>query len=349
MKDFKLNITIIVLIMLFMFFISFYILISCEEPAESETLSTDEYETLEVINDETAEKMELFQYEKRGDGYYKTGYTGREKKIILPAEYNSLPVTGLGEKAFYGNSSVEYIELSESISEIGKACFYGSGLKTIILNDKLKTISSGSFASTSISEINIPESVTSIGAYSFGGCGSLKSINLSENILNISDGTFSFCENLISINIDQSNAKYCSEDGVLFDKEKTILSAYPCGKKETIYEIPETVKLIANSAFKGNMNLTEIILNNKIEKIKDSAFRECRSLLQIIIPNSVTEIGLDVFYGCESLTDVYIPDSVIRIKCRFYNSNNVTVHCVPQSAAYEYLSKIINQNIITDY
>jgi len=90
-------------------------------------------------------------------------------------------------------------------------------------------------------------------------------------------------------------AKFNTETGSLFDKEKTTLSAYPCGKKETIYKIPETVKTIGNSAFKGNMNLAEIKLNDKIEKIKDNAFRECRSLLQIIIPDSVTEIGMDVF------------------------------------------------------
>jgi len=90
---------------------------------------------------------------------------------------------------------------------------------------------------------------------------------------------FNYCISLISIDVENGNANYSSVDGVLFDKEKTILFRYPAGKTNSIYVIPNGVTTIENGAFDYS-----------------------GALASVTIPNSVTTIGYYAFYYCQALT-----------------------------------------------
>ena len=98
------------------------------------------------------------------------------------------------------------------------------------------------FAScSSLTSITIPNSVTSIGVGAFLDCSSLTSITIPNSVTSIGEWAFSRCSSLTSINVDANNANYCSIDGVLFSKDKTILIQFPIGNTRSEYIIPNSV------------------------------------------------------------------------------------------------------------
>ena len=101
------------------------------------------------------------------------------------------------------------------------------------------------------------------------------------------------------------------ENQVLFNADKTIIIAYRAD--DELYNIPDSVTSIGNSAFDGCKSLTNINIPDSVTSIGSSAFRGCKSLTSINIPDSVTSIGDSAFSWCESLTNINIPDSVTSI------------------------------------
>ena len=155
--------------------------------------------------------------------------------------------------------------------------------------------------------------VTSIGWRAFRDCSSLTSITIPNSVTSIDDWAFNGCEKLTQINVDTANTVYSSENGVLFNKEKTELIRYPEGKADTSYSIPSSVTSIGYMAVSGCSGLTSITIPDSVTSIGDYAFSGCSGLTSITIPDSVTSIGDYAFSGCSSLTSITIPDSVTSI------------------------------------
>jgi hypothetical protein len=119
---------------------------------------------------------------------------------------------------------------------------YYENITTAIIENGVTSI--GSFAffyCAALTSITIRESVTSIGMMAFSGCIALPSITISSSVTTIGNAAFTACTALTSINVNSENANYSSENGVLFNKNKTILICYPAGKTENDYIVPNTV------------------------------------------------------------------------------------------------------------
>ena len=155
--------------------------------------------------------------------------------------------------------------------------------------------------------------VTSIGWRAFRDCSSLTSITIPNSVTSIDDWAFNGCEKLTQINVDTANTVYSSENGVLFNKEKTELIRYPEGKADTSYSIPSSVTNIGDRAFEYCSSLTSITIPDSVTSIGYMAVSGCSGLTSITIPDSVTSIGDYAFSGCSSLTSITIPDSVTSI------------------------------------
>jgi hypothetical protein len=113
--------------------------------------------------------------------------------------------------------------------------------------------------------------------------------------------------------VEENNQNYCSEDGVLFNKDKTKIIRYPEGKHGSQYVIPNSVTSIGDYAFWMCSSLTSIEIPSSVTSIEDAAFRECSKLTSIEIPSSVTSIEMWTFLDCSSLTSIEIPSSVTSI------------------------------------
>jgi hypothetical protein len=116
------------------------------------------------------------------------------------------------------------------------------------------------------------------------------------------------------------NKEYSTDNGVLYSKDKKTLVAYPSGKTETSFIIPDSVTFIENSAFSGCASLANVTMPDSVTYIGNDAFRSCTSLANVTIPDSVTYIGDNAFRGCTSLSSVTFQGTIPS--SRFYNTSD---------------------------
>ena len=155
--------------------------------------------------------------------------------------------------------------------------------------------------------------VVGIGDYAFAGCAGLTSVTISNSVTSIGYYAFSDCRALTSIVADADNTVYSSQNGVLYNKDKTVLIQYPCGKSGG-FTIPDSVTSIGGKAFAGCNTLASVTIPDSVISIGNGAFYSCFGLTSVTIGSGVTSIGYPAFYDCSSLTSVTIPDSVTSIE-----------------------------------
>lgn len=211
----------------------------------------------------------------------------------------TLTISGTGEMYNYeydespwgNNYIIKKVVIKSGVTSVGNYAFDGDvNLTNITFPNTLKNIGFSAFKSSRVISVNIPSSVTSI------------------------DSTaFILCFELENIYVDEKNAQYCSEDGVLFDKEKTTLITYPAGKTDKIYRVPNGVTKIGYCGFIRCHRLNRVILPHGITSIGMEAFSSCTNLTTINIPDGVTNIEFHTFWDCGDLTSIAIPNSVTSI------------------------------------
>ena len=242
-------------------------------------------------------------------------------------------VTKIGKRTFYSCSSLTSVSIPDAVTEIGEWAFSEcSSLTSVNIPNAVTQIETGVFcACSSLTSINIPDAVTQIGESAFLKCSSLTSINIPDAVTQIEISAFEDCSSLSEIVVGNGNSNYSSEDGVLFNINKTELIKCPGGKKGE-YSIPTSVNEICDSAFSTCAKLTSVYIPNSVTEIGQSAFEDCYSLTSANIPNSVTQIEAHTFDDCSSLTSVYIPNSVTQIGERaFSGCRSLTSANIPNS------------------
>ena len=207
-----------------------------------------------------------------------------------------------------GFENVETLEIPSAIDgvEVVKISNYAfenqSSLKSIVLPNGIIDIGYSAFENChNLAEVNFPEQLQYIRQNAFKSCA-LKEIIIFSDVEKIFDSTFEDCNFLKSITVD-NNKFYYSEDGVLFNKEKTKLIQYPVGNNRGEYIIPNGVETISGNAFKGCTSLKNVSIPEGVEYIGWAAF-ESTALETIYIPSSVKIIQNYAFYSCNSLRSV---------------------------------------------
>lgn len=170
----------------------------------------------------------------------------------------------IGEKAFKGCKNLKKAEFAsiESLCQIefnDNPLFYAHHL---YINGK------------EITDLTIPNGVTSISTGAFCGCSNITSVTIPRSVTSIGAIAFARCTNLISVTI------------------------------------PESVTSIGAAAFEDCANLKSVTIPNSVSEICARTFRKCTNLEPVSIPNSVTSIGRAAFCSCLSFTQVKIPASV---------------------------------------
>ena len=182
-------------------------------------------------------------------------WCSRLTSVIIPNG-----VTSIGDQAFY--KTAYYNDDSEwDVLYIGnhliKANTNISGEYPI--NPGTKTIGDCAFYyCKGLTSITIPDSTVGIGNQAFYSCSGLNSIIIPKSVTSIGDYAFQVCVNLTEISVDTDNTAYCSENGILYNKEKTEIICFPNKKQDTLFTMPNGVTSIAYGAFSDCRNLTSI-------------------------------------------------------------------------------------------
>lgn len=150
---------------------------------------------------------------------------------------------------------------------------------------------------------------------------------LTSSVKTIEEGAFSGCTGLTDISVSEDNSNYSSENGILFNKNKTKLILYPRGKQGA-YPIPSSVTSIEERAFSGCTGLTDVTIPSSVTSIGDYAFSDCTGLTNVTIPSSVTNIGSNAFEGCTNLTDTTTTSRVTS-----FESTSIVVYPNPTTSS----------------
>ena len=298
------------------------------------------------------------QYTLSGGAYFVSGYSGSATGVIIPAEWNGLPVTAINDSVFSDCSSLISITIPDSVTSIGyEAFYYCSSLKGVYITDIAAwcAIDFGNYSAnplyyahdlylngeivtnlvvpegvtgigrcafyccSSLTSVTIPDGVTSIGGSAFYNCSNLTSITIPDGVTSIGDYTFNNCSSLIRVTIG---------NGVTSIGERAF---YNCSSLTSI-AIPDSVKSIGEYAFYKCNRLTSVTIGDGVTWIGDCAFYNCSRLTSVTIGNGVTSIGGSAFSGCSSLTGITIPDSVTSIGASaFNNCSSLTSINIPDS------------------
>ena len=141
---------------------------------------------------------------------------------------------------------------------------------------------------TSITSVEIPNSVTSIGRSAFYNCDGLTSITIPNSVTSIGEGAFYYCDGLTSVEIPNSVTSVGDE-------------AFGYCNGLTSVTIGTSIGYMV---FSGCSSLTNVTILNSVRSIGGSAFKGCSGLTSIEIPSSVTSIGYEAFYNCTNLKTV---------------------------------------------
>lgn len=217
-------------------------------------------------------------------------------------------VTIIGDYAFSGCTALTNVNIGSRVTSIEDWAFLScTALTNVTMRNSLKSIGSNVFENCSaLTEIVIPVGVTEIGTGCFNFCTNLEKIALPDSLTKMWQPLFLQCTSLKNISVSENNTKYSSQDGVLFNKDKTELIQYPAGSEKNLYTIPDSVTNIASHAFNYCSSLQEITIPDSVTNIDQWAFEECNSLKNIIIPETVKYIGVGLLYGCDALERVVI-------------------------------------------
>jgi hypothetical protein len=198
-------------------------------------------------------------------------YTGPGGAVTIPSTINGLPVTSIGQEAFYQCTNMTSITIPDSVTSIETQAFEYSGLTSI----------------------TIPNSVTSIGAYVFAPCCSLTNATIGNGVTRTGTGEFYDCTNLTSVTIPNTVTSIGHQ------------SFHSCSSLTSI-TIPDSVKNIEGDAFDTCTSLTSVTIPDSVTNIDYAAFCRCTSLTNVTIPKNVTSIGTGAFGACTSLPAITV-------------------------------------------
>lgn len=243
-------------------------------------------------------------------------------------------------KTYAELSKIAGFNVEEAISEYYDE-FTEDGSYLIIENNEFRGIDEDEIDIEGITDVVIPNGVTSIGEYALCGYRYLTSVTIPDSVILIEERAFEACRSLTNITIPNSVTRiregafrFSGLTSVTIPDSVTGISDrtfYGCARLTSV-NIPSSVTIIGWKAFCGCSSLTNITIPDSVTNIGTSAFSDCTNLTTIKISDSMTSIGDSVFSGCERLKSITIPDSVLVIgKSAFKYCSNLTNIEIPDS------------------
>lgn len=263
----------------------------------------------------------------------------------------------IADGAFSGATRLEKISIGPWVLRICDYAFRGcTGLKEVSFTGSVPGIigMGAFFGCPSLTSIELPTELVSIGDMAFGECSSLESIKIPENVTYIGEGVFYKCSSLKNIDVDMYNTKYVVIEHALcaFDSQLRITSliAFPAAYDVTEYTIPDWNKDethkdpqhhydvhiddVQGYAFTMS-NIKTLTLSPTMASIGMMAFAEMINLENIIIPKNISKIDYGAFTNCTALEKIDVGE------------NTTSIGTLAFSGCKELKEIILHENLIT--
>ncbi len=274
--------------------------------------------------------------------------------LTVPSTYNGLPVTAIGEKAFYGLGSLTRVVLSDGVQSIGNEAFAGcTTLREITIPNSITTLGTSVFSDcTSLVSVALPSGIMTIPYRTFYRCKNLSSVEIPNTVETIINESFGYCVNLEAITIPNSVTDICEdafsgceklirvENGVhyvdnwVIKIDRGIKTLDLCNDTVGMahYATPDHLNLdsivfpygfrtVGIGNFQYGSGFTEISFPNTLKTIGRESFYKCGDLKTVILPADIESVGLSAFSECSSLSKVSIPSELNNLGAGAFGKN----------------------------
>lgn len=251
-----------------------------------------------------------------------TKYNGSDiEVVVLPEKIGEKTVTAIGASAFKNHQEITAIYIPDTVTSIGEYAFdYCIGLKTVDLGTGIKTIDKYAFDDTAITEIVLPENLSSLGNGAFRNTTSLSKITILGNT------------NIDIFNVAPFSGATALKEVVFGEKVTGIGIQMFSGTGIESIVIPDTVTNIGENAFDYCTELKTVDFGKGVTTIDDYAFEQC-GLESVTLPTQLTTLGSKVFGECSFLTKVTLLGTLSSVEAnQFWDCDNLSSVIVGKDA-----------------
>lgn len=249
-------------------------------------------------------------------------------------------LTAIGKSAFIHCTSLQQVQLPQSLTTMGTAAFNESGLTSINIPAKVKTIEEATFMDCkSLTSVTLPETLETIGKRAFSGCSSLTAFHCPQSLKNIGNSAFDECTNLISITMpdrletigNQAFYQCYKLQSIRIPEGVKSLSEYCLGECTSLTEItlPSTLQSIEYGAFYKCSVLPSIRIPEGVKSLLEFCFGECTSLAEVTLPSTLQKVGYAAFQLCTDLRELILPQSLTTIDGYAFQQSGLTHISIP--------------------
>ena len=271
------------------------------------------------------------------------GWNDSQNVEIIYGGYNAKVSDDGLHTPFTGTDAVFKVSIPSDVSEIKSDAFNGmTSLAEISIPDSVKTIGLYSFKGTSLRNVSLGDGVTSIGCGSFMDCVNLKDIDLGSKLSSIGENAFENCTELSSLVVPRtvemiaaSAFENCIKlSTVSFETDSSLRligdKVFAGCSSLSVVNIPDSVSIIGSEAFYNCTLLGAISFGKSVASIGPKAFAYCNSLHEIVLPDTVESIGDEIFSYCGSLVSVNLGSGISCIPTKaFVGSSNIKTIAAP--------------------
>jgi uncharacterized repeat protein (TIGR02543 family) len=253
-----------------------------------------------------------------------------DSDLYIPAYYKGIPVTRVASNGFKDCIELVKVSLARGITDLGEASFQNCGSMTHIeIPAGIVAIEKDAFSNCiNLKDLVLPQGLESIGSDAFWSCKALTSMLIPASVSGIGEQAFAICSSLPGFAVDSANENFRAIDGVLFNKDGTVLLSFPGGRPADSYTVPNGIKQISIGAFGYCYSLKNIYLPEGLTDLGDSAFVSCYSLQSIALPSSLVSIGNNCFSFCSELPSIVIPIGATYVGIgAFYVCGALSIRC----------------------
>ena len=293
-----------------------------------------------------------------------TECTSTETDVVIPSTLNGFEVSVIGhyalpwkvvnltisdtvttieEYAFYHCDNLETVTIPKSVTSMEynfDAALYACNFKEYIVDsenpvyssedgvlfNKSKTILLDYPEYKEAESYTVPSTVTAIKDMI---AVSLHNLTITENVSKIETEALAENQYLHDITVVDDNKYYSSEDGVLFNKDKTRLIKFPGNKDIQSYTVPDSVYRIWDYAFYW-CDLNYLTLNDGLAYINAHAFEQT-CIFKLVIPDSVVSLGEYAFYKLPFDTEIILSENITTIEpYTFYDCEEIPTVVIPE-------------------